>query len=85
MYGKEVNSLDDNPKKQIIGIFPGAAGEFSIYEDAGNDQRYVAEYATTRVTSQLENRIQRIKIAPRDEPFERLSRPVVWSRNASIG
>ena len=66
MYGKEVNSLDDNPKKQIIGIFPGAAGEFSIYEDAGNDQRYVAEYATTRVTSQLENRIQRIKIAPRE-------------------
>ena len=66
MYGKEVNSLDDNPKKQIIGIFPGAAGEFSIYEDAGNDQRYAAEYATTRVTSQLENRIQRIKIAPRE-------------------
>ena len=73
MYGKEVNSLDDNPKKQIIGIFPGVAGEFSIYEDEGNDQRYATEYATTRVTSQLENRIQRIKIAPREGHYRGMS------------
>ena len=70
MYGEEVNSLDDNPDRTIIGIFPGGEGNFSIYEDAGNDQQYDTEYATTQVVSQMENRTQRIRIAPREGHYK---------------
>lgn len=55
MYGSEVMNLENNPDKQIIGVFPGANGEFSIYEDAGNDQKYEKEFATTNVLSEIDN------------------------------
>lgn len=70
MYGEEVNTLDENPHRLIFGIFPGQQGQFVVYEDAGNDQQYDIQYATTRVVSQTENRTQRITIAPRTGQYE---------------
>ena len=54
----------------IFGIFPGQQGQFVVYEDAGNDQQYDTQYATTQVVSQTENRMQRITIAPRAGQYE---------------
>jgi len=72
MYGNDVMNLDQNPNKQVIGIFPGASGEFSIYEDAGNDQKYETDFARTEVVSELDQivRKQKITIFPRVGRYE---------------
>lgn len=61
-----VKNLNQQPDEQVIGIFPGADGETSIYEDAGNSKDYATAYATTQVTvKHLPQRQQRVSIMPR--------------------
>ncbi|MDR0865861.1 MAG: glycoside hydrolase family 31 protein [Candidatus Symbiothrix sp.] len=71
MYDNEVTNLDKNPDKQIIAIFPGGDGRFFIYEDAGNDQKYETEFATTQVISTLDkaNRRHSVTIYPREGKY----------------
>ncbi|WEK37874.1 MAG: glycoside hydrolase family 31 protein [Candidatus Pseudobacter hemicellulosilyticus] len=53
MYLDNVQHLDENPDTLRIGIFPGAAGQTKIYEDAGNDQQYDTHYAQTTVSTAI--------------------------------
>jgi alpha-glucosidase (family GH31 glycosyl hydrolase) len=61
-----VKNLNKQPQQLTIGVFPGANGETSIYEDQGNSKNYATAYATTKVTSKhLSGRKQVISILPR--------------------
>lgn len=60
-----VKNLDKDPGKLTIGVFPGGNGKAIFYEDAGNDQHYAHEYATTQLESTWQGRTQRIVINPR--------------------
>lgn len=51
MYDTSVRRLNNNDEKIVMTIFPGADGNFNVYEDAGNDKSYEAEYAVTLVSS----------------------------------
>lgn len=51
MYDTSVRRLNNNDEKIVMTIFPGADGNFNVYEDAGNDKSYEAEYAVTPVSS----------------------------------
>jgi alpha-glucosidase (family GH31 glycosyl hydrolase) len=61
-----VKNLNEQPQQLTVGIFPGADGETSIYEDQGNSKGYATAYATTKVISKhLAGRQQVVTILPR--------------------
>jgi hypothetical protein len=75
-YGNEVKNLERNDEDVTLTVFPGGNGSFSIYEDAGNDKNYAADFATTAVSNAWNGNIQTVTIAPRqgqyaDMPAER--------------
>ncbi|MCI2081758.1 MAG: glycoside hydrolase family 31 protein [Bacteroidales bacterium] len=47
MYDKTVNNLENEPANIVVAVFPGATGEGSLYEDAGDDKDYADHYAET--------------------------------------
>lgn len=47
MYTGGVNNLHTNSADIKLGIFPGATGTATLYEDDGNDQRYATQYGST--------------------------------------
>lgn len=51
MYGDTVNNLNANDEEILLTLFPGGSGEFSLYEDNGDDKRYAAEFARTHLKS----------------------------------
>jgi alpha-glucosidase (family GH31 glycosyl hydrolase) len=76
MYGEEVMNLDVNPASLTIAIFPGGDGEFTLYEDNGNDKTYDKQYSTTLFTSQASGRELTVNIngtegGYKDMPAER--------------
>ena len=51
-YGK-VKNLSGTEQPVIVRVFPGGdKGEFTLYEDNGEDKNYVSEYATTPLSYQ---------------------------------
>jgi len=75
-YGK-VKNLSGNDAPIIVRIFPGAQkGEFTMYEDNGEDAGYENEYATTPLSYSLEANHMTVVIGERkgeykDMPTER--------------
>ncbi len=51
MYGDTVKNLNANDEEILLTLFPGGSGEFSLYEDNGDDKRYAAEFARTHLKS----------------------------------
>lgn len=50
-YGK-VKNLKGNDEPVVVTVYPGNAdGEFTMYEDNGNDKNYDTEYATTKLSA----------------------------------
>ena len=50
-YAEEVKTLKDNDVPIALTIYPGQNGDFTIYEDYGDDDNYDSEFATTDVSS----------------------------------
>jgi len=63
-YGK-VKNLQGNDEPVIATVYPGGNGQFTLYEDNGNDKDYATQYATTQLTSQRGNGTLTIGIAAR--------------------
>ena len=75
-YGK-VKNLSGTEQPVIVRVFPGGdKGDFTLYEDNGEDKNYVSEYATTplsyeRSGQQLTIRIGQRKGSYKDMPARR--------------
>ena len=58
------------PDSLILHVIPGADGSFSLYEDSGDDQRYIeGEYTRTLFTQQRTGTHIDITVAPREGSF----------------
>lgn len=64
-HTESVNNLHSNNAPISINIYPGGSGEFDIYEDFGDDDRYDLEFAGTHVTSDRNGNTLNISINPR--------------------
>ncbi|MGN1239139.1 MAG: TIM-barrel domain-containing protein [Muribaculaceae bacterium] len=54
-YTDKVQNLQGNDEDVVVAVFPGnEGGQFSMYEDNGDDQKYATEFATTALTSRVE-------------------------------
>lgn len=62
--------LTANDAAYALNIFPGGNGEFTIYEDNGNDKGYETEYATTRVSSVRDGNTLKVTIDPRQGSYK---------------
>ena len=76
LYGEEVMSLNGNSEAYTLALFPGDGGQFSIYEDNGNDKNYTNNFATTEVKSERKGKELSVTIMPtvgsyEDQPAER--------------
>lgn len=69
-YGEEVKHLDSCDEAITVTVIPGGDGEFSLYEDAGNDKQYATNYATTQLTNRTEGDCQTITIGKREGAYE---------------
>ena len=69
-YGDDVQNLNGNNEDIHVTVFPGAKGEFLMYEDGGNSKDYETAFATTLLTNVLEGNTQTITIAPREGSYE---------------
>lgn len=72
----DLNNLAGNDQNYELNIFPGGDGQFTIYEDNGNDKDWVDQYATTAVSARQEADRVTVTVAPRrgsysDMPEER--------------
>ena len=64
-----LKNLRKNDFAYEINIYPGASGEFTVYEDNGNDKNYATEYATTRISSASNDRVLNVTIDPRQGSY----------------
>ena len=65
-YNKKVQNLQGNDEEVVVTVFPGnEGGEFSMYEDNGDDQKYATEYATTALTNVIDGNTQTVTIGAR--------------------
>lgn len=62
MNPASVKNLQKQPGKLVVGIMPGANGEGTVYEDAGNDKQYEKSFSTTKILQSTSNRVQTINI-----------------------
>lgn len=65
MYDTTVRRLNKNDEKIVLTVFPGADGNFDVYEDAGNDKSYATEYAVTSVSAKRLSDRQEIIVGTR--------------------
>jgi hypothetical protein len=69
-YGNEVRNLEDNDEDIYVTVFPGGEGEFTMYEDAGNNKDYAERYAVTQLKNAWSGNVQTISIASREGSYE---------------
>ncbi|MGI6231377.1 MAG: TIM-barrel domain-containing protein [Prevotella sp.] len=69
-YGDSVRNLQHNDESVTLDVFPGDKGEFTLYEDNGDDQNYDTQYATTHLTNSREGNRQTITIGARKGHYE---------------
>lgn len=75
MYPDTITTLQREPDKQIIAVFPGdQTGAAMLYEDNGDDQHYDKAYATTRIIAATANRTKTITILPRTGNYKGIKR-----------
>jgi hypothetical protein len=55
LYDGKQKNLSRNDEEVVVTVFPYGSGEFSLYEDNGNDKNYADNYAITKLTSTREN------------------------------
>jgi alpha-glucosidase (family GH31 glycosyl hydrolase) len=55
-----------------FNVFPGSNGQFTLYEDFGDDNNYDTEYATTLVTSKRQGSQLDVEIAPRQGNYKEM-------------
>ncbi len=65
-----VKNLRGNNYPYIINVFPGGDGEFTIYEDNGNDKNYADNFATTKVTSHVDGNKLTVTLSPRTGKYD---------------
>lgn len=69
-YGK-VNNLSGNDQPVIVRVFPGAEkGEFCMYEDNGEDNKYREEFATTQLSYERGNATLKVCINARHGEYK---------------
>ena len=69
MYGK-VKNLQDNDEPVVVSVYPGIKGQFSLYEDNGNDKNYADEYATTELAAQRNGNMLTVSIGARKGAYK---------------
>ena len=69
MYDK-VKNLKSNDEPIVVTVYPGGNGEFSMYEDNGNDKAYATAFARTRMTQENEGNKLTVKIGRREGSYE---------------
>ena len=70
-YTDKVQNLQGNDEDVVVAVFPGAeGGSFSMYEDNGDDQKYATEYATTALTSRVEDNELTVTIGARKGSYK---------------
>lgn len=69
-HAEAESNLRTNDKAIALNIFPGGDGEFTIYEDNGDDKGYDKAFATTKVTSRRSGNRLSVGIAPREGSYE---------------
>lgn len=69
-YSPSVKNLRSNEAPISINVYPGQHGEFSMYEDAGNDDRYDNESSFTRIGSKRSDNSLTVKVSPREGSYE---------------
>jgi alpha-glucosidase (family GH31 glycosyl hydrolase) len=70
MYGDDVDHLDSNPQDLTIGVFPGSTGNFSLYEDNGNDKNFSSQNAITNISATQSQEKTTIAIAGSTGTYE---------------
>lgn len=65
MYGDTVKNLNANDEEILLTFFPGGSGEFSLYEDNGDDKRYAAEFARTHLKSVRDGNLLTVTVGKR--------------------
>lgn len=65
-YFGKVNNLSGTRQPVTLRVFPGGnSGEFTMYEDNGEDARYETEYATTPLSYQRSGNLLKVTIGAR--------------------
>ena len=65
-----VKNLRGNDYPYVINVFPGGDGEFTIYEDNGNDKGYADRFATTKVASHIDGNRLSVTVSPRTGSYD---------------
>lgn len=65
MYGDTVKNLNANNEEILLTLFPDGSGEFSLYEDNGDDKRYAAEFARTHLKSVRDGNLLTVTVGKR--------------------
>lgn len=68
-HADKESTLRHNTAPIAFTVYPGGDGEFTLYEDNGDDQKYESEYATTRVTATRQGDKLTVKVAPRQGSY----------------
>ncbi|MDE6143444.1 MAG: DUF5110 domain-containing protein, partial [Muribaculaceae bacterium] len=69
-HQSSVGNLRSNAAPLSISIYPGGEGEFELYEDAGDDDRYDGEYAYTPIRSIRNGDTLTVGILPRKGSYD---------------
>lgn len=64
-----VRNLKDNDSPLSINIYPGDSGEFMLYDDAGNDDRYDTEFSLTQIKSARTGNTLNVSVSPRQGSY----------------
>lgn len=70
LYGDSVKNLQRNDEPINVSVYPGDHGDFTLYEDNGDDQDYPTQYATTHLINNKQGQLQTITIGARHGKYE---------------
>lgn len=71
-HTESVNNLRSNAAPISINIYPGGNGEFTLYEDFGDDDKYAEEFASTSISSVKNGNSLKVNIAPRKGTYREM-------------
>ena len=70
MNPSTVKNLQDPCDELVLTVIPGGNGSTSLYEDHGDSSHYTKEYATTKITQEVDGNVIRVVIEGRKGDFE---------------
>lgn len=68
----KVSNLRSNALPYTLTVYPGGNGEFSVYEDFGDDDNYGEEFARTKVSSERDGNVLRVRLSPREGHYREM-------------